>query len=181
MRILIFFVLSVCLFGCLPKAKVSVSRGNASSANIPLTISSLENQNTNEDTPLTGISISISNISTGLDCTSSLSSTTSDTNVISAGGIIFSGTTPSCFLSLTPEANAFGSSNITLTVSETRKESSSTTFMFTVAPVNDAPIITIPDDVFVNINSPSTTINFTLIDEDSASCGSMLSKSSSNS
>ncbi len=109
------------------------------SGNTPPQISSLSNQNTDEDVPLAGIAFTISDAETTADLLV-LSKSSSNTNLVPNANLVFSGTGTNRFLAVTPAANQSGASTISVVVSD---GSSSVTnqFLLTVNPVNDAPIL----------------------------------------
>jgi hypothetical protein len=69
--------------------------------------------------------------------------TSSNTALVSAGGIVLGGSGANRTLTLTPAANASGSTVITVSVSD-GGNTASTSFTRNVSPVNDAPTITLP-------------------------------------
>ena len=71
-----------------------------------------------------------------------LAATSSSPALITTGGLAFSGTIATQrTLTLTPVANAFGTATITLTATDTAGLSTTTTFLYTVNAVNDAPVV----------------------------------------
>ena len=151
-----------------------------SSAN-NLTISDITDKSTQEDTPINGIPLSISSPYTSLNCATSVTKSSSKTSVITSGGIVIGGTAPNCIATLTPVANASGTSIITLTVSD-GSSTKSDSFNFTVNAVNDAPTISLIPTVSTAKNTTSDVINFYINDVDSKlTCTTSITKSSSNS
>lgn len=144
------------------------------------TITSIGNQTTNEDTALTGISFTIDDVDSALNCTTSLSGSSSNTSIIANSGITFAGTYPNCTVSLSPVANANGTANITVTVSDTLL-TASTTFSVTVNAVNDAPTISSISAKSTNEDTTTSAIAFTIADVDSTlTCTGSVTASSSD-
>jgi hypothetical protein len=106
------------------------------------TISDVTNQNTSEDTAITGVTVSIADIDSTITC-ASLSATSSNTALLPVSEISFTGTIPDCSMSLTPAANQNGTSTVTLTVTdgETPARTAQDTFTLTVNAVNDTPTL----------------------------------------
>lgn len=97
-----------------------------------------------------------------------VTATSSDPTVIPDASIIISGTSDANRnLNITPLANQFGSSVITVTVSD-GTASVSTTFNLTVNPVNDIPTITSIADQTINEDTSTGTLTFTVGDVETA-------------
>lgn len=125
---------------------VTVSDGQSSAStsfdvfvnavNDPPTISTIANQSTNEDVPLSGIAFTVGDV----DSTFSVLVSSSDALLFPQGSLTISGSGANRQLSIAPAANRFGSALITVTVND-GQATASTTFTTAVAPVNDAPQI----------------------------------------
>jgi redox-sensitive bicupin YhaK (pirin superfamily) len=125
-------------------------------------VSSIGTQTTNEDTSKV-VSFTISDVESTLNCSSSVSVTSSSP----VSSVTKGGTAPNCTLTVVPIANLNGSSSIGVTVTD-GSLSASTSFTFTVAPVDDAPVAsnvsgTISEDV-----AGSITLSYTDADSDKA-------------
>jgi hypothetical protein len=103
-------------------------------------ISAVGNQSTDEDTPLSGLSISFSDVDSALSC-AALSASSDNQSLVPNGNLSVAGDHPNCTLSVTPAANQNGTANITLTVTDGTLTAQNT-FVLTVTPVNDTPYIT---------------------------------------
>jgi len=103
------------------------------------TLNSIQDQTTQEDTQLTGIVTQFSDIDTDL---TGLTFTTSSSNqaLVKDAGIALNSTVNGVEVSLTPEANASGTANITLNLSD-GEYTASRTFKVTVQSVNDKPTV----------------------------------------
>lgn len=90
----------------------------------------------------------------------------SDSDVISADGVLFSGTGPNRTITIQPEPNASGLAILTVTVSD-GEYTASTTFTVTVLPVNDPPIIAPIANESTTEELPVGPIRITVTDIDS--------------
>jgi hypothetical protein len=104
------------------------------------TISAITNQLTLEDVPTTAIPFTISDSETAPDSLSLLASS-SNTNVVPVTNIVFGGTGTDRTLVITPATNVFGSSTISIMVSD-GVASATNSFLLTVTSVNDPPTLT---------------------------------------
>lgn len=139
-------------------------------------ISSVANQTFPEDTSRT-VSFSISDIDSNVSCSSSVTVTSSNGVLLPVSSLLISGDGSSCSLVLSPQADSFGSSFITLRVSDGILNSSST-FLVNVTPVNDAP--TISSISAKSMDEDGTlSVTFFINDIDSSlSCSSVTATSS---
>jgi hypothetical protein len=103
------------------------------------TLNSIQDQTTQEDTQLTGIVTQFSDIDTDL---SGLTFTASSSNqaLVKDANIALSSSINGVEVSLNPEVNASGTSNITLNLSD-GEYTASRTFKVTVQSVNDKPTV----------------------------------------
>ncbi len=134
------------------------------------TITAIADQQTNEDEPIP-IVPSAFTIGDAEDPISSLtlSYTSSDTALInSTGSITFNVNTTTGvvdMLDITPNANAFGTSTIDVTVTDTNSATNTTSFLLTVFAVNDAPTITpIANQTMIQGNTLVIDFNVTDVD-----------------
>ena len=147
--------------------------------NAPPVISVIANQTVNEDIVLP-ISFTITDSDSTLNCSSSMSKSSSNLALLPLANIVFSGTAPNCTATLTPVANLSGSSNIVLTVSDS-VNSVTSSFTYTVTAINDAPVISSITSKVVSEDS-SVAVNFTVSDIDSVlTCSGSMTASTSNS
>ncbi len=82
-------------------------------------------------------------------------------------------------LTLKPTANMFGTAVITVTVEDNLKSSASDSFLFTVTPVNDAPLLSALPDIST-AESMTATLTFTVNDPDNDLSGLGFGFASSN-
>jgi hypothetical protein len=153
-------------------------RSGSKDCTVP-TISSIANQNINEDTPTSAIAFTIGD--TGGFGGSPLRATSSNTALVTVEGIAFGGSGTSRTITVTPLLNQTGSTTITVTVTDSAGNSAVTTFTVNVAAVNDAPAISAVPDETVNEDNPTSAIPFTITDVDSIlTCAGSMTGSSSN-
>jgi hypothetical protein len=127
------------------------------------TISPISDQTINEDgeimleftiddaeTPATGLAVAVFS---------------SNEELIDSTGLIRGGLSANRTVTLRPLTNQFGSATITLTVTDDKNSSSSTTFEFRVQPQNDAPVVSSPSEMNV-APDVSTPVAFTVNDQD---------------
>ena len=126
-----------------PAATVSIS---VTAVNDPPSISDIEDQAVAEDAATNAISFTIGDLETPADSLS-LSGSSSNTALVADPGIVFGGSGVSRTVTVTPAANQFGTTTISVTAGD-GSATSVDSFLLTVSPVNDAP----------SANDQSTTI-----------------------
>lgn len=136
----------------------------ANAANDAPTISSISAQSTNEDVALS-INFTIADVDSVLICATSMSASSSNSSLIAAGGIVFSGTAPNCVATLTPVADQNGAVNLTFRISDAQPLFMDQTFAVTVNAVNDAPTITAIAAQSLKTDS-SLVVNYNIADVD---------------
>ncbi|RRR73449.1 MAG: tandem-95 repeat protein [Candidatus Viridilinea halotolerans] len=102
------------------------------------TIATIADQETDEDTPVGPIPVLIGDEEVAA-ANLIISALSSDQTLVPDDAIVMSGDGAERLLTLTPEANQFGQTTITVTVTDGTSVSS-TSFTLTIHPVNDAPI-----------------------------------------
>ncbi|GIK38103.1 MAG: hypothetical protein BroJett011_19360 [Chloroflexota bacterium] len=142
------------------------------------TLSNITNQLTNEDIPLGPISFAIGDTETPVESLT-LSANSSDPVLVPAANILFGGSGANRTLTITPAANKYGSTTITLTVGD-GQNTTSDTFVLSVLSVNDPPIISAISDQTTMFNAPAGPISFTVSDVETPASSLILSGSSSN-
>ncbi len=110
------------------------------SVNDPPTISSIAPQTTTEDKATGAISFTINDIDTSVGSLT-VSGSSSDKTLVPDANIAIGGTGSARTVVITPAANRNGNTTITLTVHD-GPVTAVTTFVLTVTPVNDPPVIT---------------------------------------
>lgn len=125
------------------------------------TISNIADQTTAEDTAKNGVAFTIDDVDSTISCTSTSNITFASTNttLLPVANITRGGTYPNCTLSMNPTTHGNGTSTVTVTVSD-GSLSNFDTFVLTVTPVNDAPVIV----NFAKSTNEDTTLSFTLAD-----------------
>lgn len=144
-------------------------------------IGNVSDQNTNEDSPVSGLAISISDVDHTLTCSGSLSSTSSNTLLIDPSNVVFSGVAPNCIATITPNSNLHGSSSINISVTDGAGDVASTAFLMTVSSVNDGPTIANIENQSTLENQPLLGVSIVVGDvDDSLVCSSALVVTSDN-
>ena len=131
----------------------------------PPSISRFSDTTINEDNPTSPLSFTLS------DPSSTVAATSSSSSLVSSTGLSFGGTGANRTLTITPQANAFGS-NAMVTVTATTPSGGIGVewFYLTVNPVNDAPIFSSVSNRTIN-PGVSLTIPATATDVEGASLG----------
>ena len=148
------------------------------------TISVISNQVTNEDTATSAIAFTITDTDSTIYC-SNVTGVSSNPAVVPSANIVVSGTAPNCTAVITPTANTYGSTTITLTLNDNGtpmpSQTATSVFVLTINAVNDAPTISAIGAQSTNEGTASSAIAFTINDSDSSlSCTSSVAASSSN-
>jgi len=125
-------------------------------ANTPPTISAISNRSINEDANTGSIGFTVGDAETAA-ASLALTGSSSNTQLVPNANIAFSGTGANRTVTLTPAANAFGSAQITLSVSDGDLNASQT-FTLTVNSVNDAPTLSPISDVNVAQDAGQQTV-----------------------
>ena len=146
--------------------------------NDPPVISALTNLTLLEDAPSATQPFLIADVETSADSLQ-LSATSSNTNLVSAADIVLGGAGSSRTVSVTPALNQNGSSLITVTVRDAAGDTAASTFLVTVVPVNDPPVVSAIADRTINEDTV-TGIIFTVSDVETAAGSLNLVRSSSN-
>ena len=142
-------------------------------------ITEITTKQTNEDSTISGISFTISDVDsspltisvassyTALISNSeiSITSTQDIESIDNAYEVTLVNNSANMFLQITPTADQSGSANITITVTDGGQITSST-FSLTVTPVNDSPIISSISDQTTDEDTAKSSIDFTVTDVD---------------
>src|ERR1044071_9377129 len=126
--------------------------------NSPPSISNIPNLTTNED-KVALTSFTISDLETPADSLI-LSASSSNINLVPNTNIVFSGTGNNRNLAITPLTNAFGTSTITVSVSD-GVLSTNTSFLLTMNQVNDPPTMNALANLTILEDTNTQTINLT--------------------
>src|SRR5262249_38234657 len=94
---------------------------------------------TNEDTPLPSVSFNVGDSGLGF---TTITATSSNQTLVPDANVLLTGSGATRTLAITPVADRNGTATITVTVSAANGQSMSDTFVLTVTPVNDAPLLT---------------------------------------
>jgi hypothetical protein len=107
------------------------------------TISGVSNQTINEDAGAQSFSFTVGDAEDDASLLTA-SAAAADSSLITADGISVSGSGITRTLTVTPTADLFGSTAITITVSDSEGAAQTAALTLTVAPINDAPTLTAP-------------------------------------
>jgi uncharacterized repeat protein (TIGR03806 family) len=146
--------------------------------NQPPTITAIENQTMDEDTVAGPIEFTIGDVETAAsELVLSVAST--NTALLPTNNIVLGGADGNRTVTMTPTANQFGVSEVTLTVGDGEAEATST-FLLTVSPVNDPPTITAIENQTIDEDTVAGPIEFVIGDMETAAIGLVLSVASTN-
>jgi hypothetical protein len=150
------------------------------STSLSPSLGNIDAQNTNEDDVKT-ISLFPASPDGPLSCSASnLSYASSNHDVVgSSHAMSWNGTWPNCTATVNPLANAYGNSDITITISN-GPLTASQTFTLTVLPVNDAPTISDVLDLTTHEDVALNNIAVTIGDIDNTLTCSALTGTSDN-
>lgn len=151
---------------------------NVTAFDDPPTVSAISNITINEDTSSGTINFSVTDVDTNLNSLQITAASSNQSIISSVNGITLGGSGANRTISVTPVANAFGSSTITLSIND-GNSTVTETFVVTVNPVNDAPTISGIGNVSINEDTPQT-FSFTVGDIDTSLNSLSISASSSN-
>ncbi len=141
---------------------------NVTAVNDAPTISVIADRTTYEDTSTGAIGFTIADVDTAMaNCT--VTAVSQNTTLIpnDEDNITVSGTTANRTVMLLPAKDAYGTADITLTVSD-GSLTAETTFTLTVDAVNDKPTISQVDDVTIDEDTNTGAIEFYVADIDHA-------------
>lgn len=138
----------------------------------------IPNQSGSEDTASAVIPVLVTDPDTAASAIV-LTATSSDTTVISAAGITLAGSGSNRTVSLVPMPNKSGTSTITLTAND-GFNTASTSFTYTVLPVNDTPSISGIANVTIPSNSTTTPLPITISDPETSAASLSLTADSSD-
>jgi hypothetical protein len=150
---------------------VTVTDGDGSSTNTSFvltvnavndlpTISGIADQSILEDTTSAPVSFIIGDLETAASGLT-VSGTSSNTGLLLNSGITFGGANSNRTVTLTPLTNQFGTSTVTVTVTDSNGGTASTSFLLKVLAVNDPPTLDPITNMVVNQNSASHNVNLT--------------------
>jgi uncharacterized repeat protein (TIGR01451 family) len=128
--------------------------------NDPPGISDIGGQSTSEDTPTGPIPFIVGDVESA-PAALTLTGSSSNPALVLDAGIVFGGGDSNRTVTVTPQPNAFGSTVITVTVSDPGGASATDSFVLTVAPVNDPPTFDPIANLLVNQNSGPQTVSLT--------------------
>lgn len=143
------------------------------------TIGTIGNVSTNEDTATGAIAVIVNDAETAA-ASLNVTATSSNTTLVPNASIVVGGSGSNRTVTITPAANASGTSTITVKVTDAANVTTTQTFVLTVNAVNDAPTITAVADTTVNEDTATSTIAFTIGDQETAATGLTVTATSSD-
>jgi hypothetical protein len=141
------------------------------------TIAGLSDVSINEDTPLT-IPFTVND--EGGTSALSLSAASSNTNLLTTNALVFGGSGSSRTLTITPSLNQFGTSIVTVAVSDTGFGYVATNFVLTVNSVNDLPVISPISPQTISEDGVLSSLAFTVSDAETPAGALNVTANSSN-
>jgi VCBS repeat-containing protein len=142
------------------------------------TISDITNQAINEDANTGARAFTIGDVETAA-ASLSITGTSSNAALVSDANIVFGGSGPNRTVTVTPLANQFGATTITITVSD-GVATSSDAFLLTVNSVNDVPTISNVTDQTINEDANTGALSFIVGDVETTAASLNVTGSSSN-
>ena len=147
-------------------------------ASAPPEISSIPNQTIQEDSAGVTVNFMVRDSDTRAGDLS-LSALSSNTELIPNGALTFGGSDSNRTLAFRPQADRFGTSRISVRVSD-GQSSDSTSFDVLVAAVNDVPLVSDVSDQNIRINETTGPLPVTISDKETSSGALVLTAQSSN-
>lgn len=142
-------------------------------------ISSLANQNIDEDHSTPALAFSVSDVETAA-ASLTVTATSSNPALAPTSRITFGGSGSSRTMTVAPLTNQSGSATITLMVSDNTGGSNATSFVVTVNAVNDAPVVSNIGSQVASEDMPTGAIPFTVSDVETAAGNLLVTASSSD-
>jgi len=133
---------------------------DVAAVNDPPTITDVPNQVTDEDLATAPIALVVDDVETGA-ASVTLTATSSNPTLVPGGNIAISGTGSSRSVTITPAANLFGTTTITLRAQDPAGSFATDSFILTVNGVNDPPLLDSIPDAELNEDAALQTVNLT--------------------
>lgn len=146
---------------------------------LPVITNTISGQFTLEDTATAPISIKVNDLETSPGALQ-LTASSSNSSLVAANGYSFSGTGTDRTLVITPVANAFGTTTITVQVLDEHGGIATKSFQLVVQSVNDLPVISQVPDQDIQQNTSTPVINFTATDIETPVAGLTIVATSDN-
>ena len=128
------------------------------------TISNVLDQSTNENTPTGAIAFTVGDTETAAGSLAVVG-TSSNQLIVPDANIVLGGSGTARTVTITPAPDQFGTVTITLRVSD-GFASASDTFVLTINPINDPPIVSAPAAIGVNEDQASAVFGISFADSD---------------
>lgn len=146
---------------------------------IPPSISDVADQTTPEDIPTGAIAFTVGDDTTPAGSLV-VTATSSNTTLVPNGNIVLGGSGANRTVTITPALNLFGSTTITLTVTDEIGLTATDTFILNVTSVNDLPTISDVGNQSIDENTSTGALAFTVGDVETAAAALVVTASSSN-
>ncbi len=143
------------------------------------TISNVTNQSTSEDTPTGAIAFTVGDTETPA-ANLEVTATSSNPAVVASGGIVLGGSGANRTITLSPVSNATGTTTITIQVKDGDNATVTDTFDLVVTSVNDLPTISNVTNQFIDEDTATGAIAFTVGDIETAAASLAVTATSSN-
>jgi hypothetical protein len=128
--------------------------------NDPPNISDIPDLNVSEDASTGAIPFTVGDEETAAGSLT-LTASSSNPTLLPTANVVFGGSGSNRTAALTPLPNQFGTSTVTITVTDGNLATATDTFLFTVDPVNDPPTLDPLANLSLNQNAPLQTVNLT--------------------
>ena len=143
------------------------------------TVTDIVDLGTNEDTATAAIPFTVGDVETAVGSLT-VTASSSDQAVVPNANIVIGGAGAARTITLTPAANQFGPTTITVTVQDGDGGTASDTFVLSVNSVNDLPTVSDIVDLGTNEDTATAAIPFTVGDVETAVASLTVTASSSD-
>ncbi len=148
------------------------------SLNDPPALSDIPDQIVNEGASPTVLAFTVADVETPA-ASLTVSGVSTNQGLVPNAGIVFGGSGTSRTVTITPLTNQFGTTRITVTVTDGNSASASDSFLYIVNPVNNPPVISAIPAQTINEDT-ATNIAFRVEDMDTPATNLVVSAGSSN-
>lgn len=147
------------------------------------TLPAISNQTTDQNLAKS-VAFTISDLESSVTCAGSVNITSSNTTLVPNSNVVISGTAPNCSMLITPANNQWGTTTMTVVLTDNGlplpAETTTKTFMLTVNQANIAPVISAITAKSTNEDTATAGIAFTISDTDSTIFCTNVAGTSSN-
>lgn len=147
------------------------------------TLPAISNQTTDQNLAKS-VAFTISDLESSVTCAGSVNITSSNTTLVPNSNVVISGTAPNCSMLITPANNQWGTTTMTVVLTDNGlplpAETTTKTFTLTVNQANIAPVISAITAKSTNEDTATAGIAFTISDTDSTIFCTNVAGTSSN-